>query len=53
MHSFADHGETLERWLGLAERLQGKELPSTHVGNDDEPVLREVLASSPLVVDQR
>jgi Icc-related predicted phosphoesterase len=45
--------ETLERWLSLAEeRLQGKGVRLyVMLGNDDEPVLREVLASSPLVVD--
>ena len=45
--------ETLERWLNLAdERLRGKGVRLyVMLGNDDEPVLREVLASSPLVVD--
>jgi uncharacterized protein len=45
--------ETLERWLSLAEeRLRGKGVRLyVMLGNDDEPVLREVLASSPLVVD--
>jgi len=45
--------ETLERWLSLAEeRLRGKGVQVyVMLGNDDEPVLREVLASSPLVVD--
>jgi Icc-related predicted phosphoesterase len=45
--------ETLERWLRLAEeRLRGKGVRIyVMLGNDDEPALREVLASSPLVVD--
>jgi uncharacterized protein len=45
--------ETLERWLRLAEeRLHGKGVRIyVMLGNDDEPTLREVLASSPLVVD--
>jgi len=45
--------ETLERWLNLAdERLRDKGVRLyVMLGNDDEPVLREVLASSPLVVD--
>ena len=45
--------ETLERWLNLAEeRLRGKGVRLyVMLGNDDEPVLREVIASSPLVVD--
>jgi Icc-related predicted phosphoesterase len=45
--------ETLERWIHLAEeRLQGKGVRLyVMLGNDDEPTLREVLASSPLVVD--
>ena len=45
--------ETLERWLNLAdERLRGKGVRLyVMLGNDDEPVLREVLAGSPLVVD--
>lgn len=45
--------ETLERWLRLAEeRLRGKGVRIyVMLGNDDEPLLREVLASSPLVVD--
>jgi Icc-related predicted phosphoesterase len=45
--------ETLERWLQLAdERLRGKGVRLfVMLGNDDEPVLREVLAKSSLVVD--
>ncbi len=45
--------ETLERWLSLAEeRLRGKRVRLyVMLGNDDEPVLREVIARSPLVVD--
>lgn len=45
--------ETLERWIHLAEeRLQGKRVRLyVMLGNDDEPALREILASSPLVVD--
>ena len=45
--------ETLECWLTLAEeRLRGKRVRLyVMLGNDDEPVLREVIASSPLVVD--
>ncbi len=45
--------ETLERWLNLAEeRLRGKGVRLyIMLGNDDEPGLREVIASSPLVVD--
>jgi uncharacterized protein len=45
--------ETLERWIHLAEeRLQGSGVRLyVMLGNDDEPTLREVLASSPLVVD--
>ena len=45
--------ETLERWLSLAEeRLRGKGVKVyVMLGNDDEPVLREVLASASLVVD--
>ena len=45
--------ETLERWLRLAEeRLRGKGVRLyVMLGNDDEPALREVLASSPIVVD--
>jgi Icc-related predicted phosphoesterase len=45
--------ETLERWIHLAEeRLQGKGVRLyVMLGNDDEPALREILASSPLVVD--
>ncbi len=45
--------ETLERWLNLAEeRLRGKGVRLyVMLGNDDEPVLREVIARSPLVVD--
>jgi uncharacterized protein len=45
--------ETLERWLTLAEeRLRGKGVRLyVMLGNDDEPVLREVIAKSPLVVD--
>jgi uncharacterized protein len=44
---------TLERWLNLAEeRLRGKGVRLyMMLGNDDEPGLREVIASSPLVVD--
>jgi Icc-related predicted phosphoesterase len=46
-------GETLERWLHLAEeRLRGKNIHLyVMLGNDDEPVLRDILARSPLVVD--
>src|SRR6266568_941932 len=45
--------ETLERWLSLAEeRLRGKRVRLfVMLGNDDEPVLREVIARSSLVVD--
>ena len=45
--------ETLERWLTLAEeRLRGKGVRLyVMLGNDDEPVLREAIARSPLVVD--
>ena len=45
--------ETLERWLNLAEeRLRGKGVRLyVMLGNDDEPVLREVIARSSLVVD--
>ncbi len=45
--------ETLERWIHLAEeRLQGKGVRLyVMLGNDDEPTLREILASSPFVVD--
>src|SRR6266516_1031522 len=45
--------ETLERWLTLAEeRLRGKGVRLyVMLGNDDEPVLREVIARSSLVVD--
>jgi len=45
--------ETLERWLNLAEeRLRGKGVRLyVMLGNDDEPVLREAIARSPLVVD--
>jgi uncharacterized protein len=45
--------ETLERWLHLAEeRLRGRGVRLyIMLGNDDEPLLREVLASSPLVMD--
>ncbi|HEX9135302.1 MAG TPA: hypothetical protein VF844_23685, partial [Ktedonobacteraceae bacterium] len=45
--------ETLERWLRIAEeRLRGKGVQIyVMLGNDDEPVLREVLSSSPLVMD--
>jgi Icc-related predicted phosphoesterase len=46
-------GETLERWLRLAEeRLRGKNIRLyVMLGNDDEPVLRDILARSPLVID--
>ncbi len=45
--------ETLERWLTLAEeRLRGKGVRLyVMLGNDDEPVLREFIARSSLVVD--
>jgi Icc-related predicted phosphoesterase len=45
--------ETLERWIHLAEeRLHGSGVRLyVMLGNDDEPTLREILASSPLVVD--
>jgi Icc-related predicted phosphoesterase len=45
--------ETLERWLALAEeRLHGKGVRLyVMLGNDDEPALREVIATSSLVVD--
>jgi len=45
--------ETLERWLRLAEeRLHGKGVRLyIMLGNDDEPALREALASSPVAVD--
>jgi len=45
--------ETLERWLTLAEeRLRGKGVRLyVMLGNDDEPVLREVIDGSSLVVD--
>ncbi len=45
--------ETLGRWIRLAEeRLRGKGVRLyVMLGNDDEPALREVLASSPIVVD--
>jgi len=45
--------ETLERWLRLAEeRLGGKGVRLyIMLGNDDEPALREVLATSSIVVD--
>jgi Icc-related predicted phosphoesterase len=45
--------ETLERWLSLAEeRLSNKGVRLfVMLGNDDEPVLREVLASSSLAID--
>jgi len=45
--------ETLECWLTLAEeRLRGKRVRLyVMLGNDDEPVLREVIAKSSLVVD--
>jgi len=45
--------ETLERWLHLAEeRLRGKGVRLyVMLGNDDEPALRGVLATSPVVVD--
>src|SRR5260221_12082891 len=45
--------ETLERWLRLAEeRLRGKGVRLyVMLGNDDEPALRGVLATSPVVVD--
>jgi uncharacterized protein len=44
---------SLESWLALAEeRLAGTEIHLyVMLGNDDEPRLREVLASSPLGVD--
>ncbi len=44
---------SLERWLQLAEeRLAGTDIRLyVMLGNDDEPRLREVLASSSLVVD--
>ena len=44
---------SLERWLALAEeRLAGTEIRLyVMLGNDDEPRLRDVLASSPLGVD--
>ena len=46
-------GETLERWMTLAEeRLRGKGVKLyVMLGNDDEPVLREVIARSSLAVD--
>jgi Icc-related predicted phosphoesterase len=46
-------GETLERWMRLAEeRLHGKNVRLyVMLGNDDEPALRDILASSPLVID--
>ena len=46
-------GETLERWLALAEeRLRGKGIKLyVMLGNDDEPVLREIIARSSFVVD--
>src|SRR5215467_709085 len=46
-------GETLERWLALAEeRLRGKGVKLyVMLGNDDEPVLREIIAGSSLAVD--
>jgi Icc-related predicted phosphoesterase len=45
--------ETLERWIALAEeRLRGKRIRLyVMLGNDDEPVLREVIAKSTFVVD--
>jgi uncharacterized protein len=46
-------GETLERWMALAEeRLRGKRVKLyVMLGNDDEPVLREIIARSSLAVD--
>jgi Icc-related predicted phosphoesterase len=46
-------GETLERWIHLAEeRLHGKGVRLyVMLGNDDEPVLRDILGRSPLVID--
>jgi Icc-related predicted phosphoesterase len=46
-------GETLERWLRLAEeRLHGKNVRLyVMLGNDDEPMLRDILVRSPLVID--
>ena len=46
-------GETLERWLALAEeRLRGKGVRLyVMLGNDDEPVLRELIARSSFAVD--
>jgi Icc-related predicted phosphoesterase len=46
-------GETLERWMTLAEeRLRGKRVKLyVMLGNDDEPVLREIIARSSLAVD--
>ena len=45
--------ETLERWVRFAEeRLHGKGVKLfVMLGNDDEPVLRDVLARSPMIVD--
>lgn len=45
--------ETLERWVRFAEeRLRGKGVKLfVMLGNDDEPVMRDVLAHSPMIVD--
>lgn len=46
-------GETLERWMALAEeRLRGKGIRLyVMLGNDDEPVLREIIANATFAVD--
>jgi Icc-related predicted phosphoesterase len=46
-------GETLQRWLQFAEeRLQGTGIRlCVMLGNDDEPALRDILASSPVAID--
>ncbi len=45
--------ETLERWARFAEeRLHGRDVKLfVMLGNDDEPVLRDVLARSTMIVD--